>query len=108
MKKYKLLKSDSIKVNKKTLYRIEALKDFSDVNKGDIGGYIEKKSNLSQKGDAWVSEDAKVYGNAKVYGDAKVYGNAWVYGDAKVYGNAKVFEDAWVYGNIKITNGIIK
>ena len=96
-----------------TLHRIRALMDISryGVRAGDIGGWIEAESNLSQDDDAWVGGDARVYGNAvvcgdaKVYGDARVYGNAvvygdaWVYGDAKVYGDARVYGDAWVYGN---------
>lgn len=45
------------------LYRIKALKNFSDVKKGDLGGYVQKERNLSQFG------DAQVYGNAQVYGD---------------------------------------
>ena len=32
------------------LHRIKALKDFGDVKKGDLGGWIEKESNLSQDG----------------------------------------------------------
>ena len=67
--KYKLT---DVKINfmGKTLFQIEAVKCFGDIVKGQKGGFIEKKSNLSQGGDAWVS------GNAKVYGDAKVSGNA--------------------------------
>ena len=30
----------------------------------ELGGWIEKESNLSQDGDAWVCGDARVYGNA--------------------------------------------
>ena len=40
-KKYKLTE-ETINVNGKTLYRIEALKDFSDVQQGEKGGYVEK------------------------------------------------------------------
>ena len=65
-----------------TLYRIEALIDFGAARKGDKGGWVERESNLSQEGDAWV------YGDARVYGNAQVYGDAWVYGDAQVCGNA--------------------
>ena len=36
-KKYKLT-DETIEVNGKTLYRIEALKDFSNIKKGDKGG----------------------------------------------------------------------
>ena len=66
---------------------------------GEIGGWLEKESNLDQDGDARVSGDALVYGNARVYGDAQVYGDAWVSGNAWVYGNARVYGDALVSGN---------
>ena len=46
-KKYKL-RTDLVKIhNLTTLYRIEALKDFRYVKKGDLGGWIEKEDNLS-------------------------------------------------------------
>ena len=97
-KKYKLTE-ESIKLRDRKLYRIEAIRDFGRVSKGQKGGFVETESNLSQVGDAWVYDDAKVFGNAKVYGDAKVFGNAEVCGDAKVYGNAKVYDDAKVCGD---------
>lgn len=59
-KKYKLT-DETIEVDGKTLYRIEALKDFSNVKKGDKGGFIEKEENLSHLGNAWVYDDAKVF-----------------------------------------------
>ena len=90
MNKYKILKDQYIKACGKKLYRIQALKDFKGVKSGDTGGYIENESNLSQSGNAWVSDDALVYGNARVSGNALVYGDAWVYGDARVFGNAWV------------------
>ena len=68
MNKYKILEGQYIEVCGKKLYRIQALKDFKGVKSGDIGGYIEKESNLSQSGNAWVSGNALVYGNARVYG----------------------------------------
>ena len=63
-----------------TLKRIRAAVGFKlkcgiVIVKGELGGWIEKESNL--------------------------YGNAWVYGDAKVYGDAEVksSEDYCVYKN---------
>ena len=50
------------------LHQIRAKKDFANVKKGEIGGWIERESNLSVYGDAWVSGDARVSGNAWVYG----------------------------------------
>ena len=71
MKKFKLTKNSKV-VNGITLHQIQALKDFSNVKKGDLGGWIEKEENLSQdnnaqvSGDAWVFEDAQVYGEAHI------------------------------------------
>ena len=65
MKKYRLTE-ETTKVGNRPLYRIQALRDFGNVTKGDIGGYIESEKNLSQDGNAWV------YGNARVYGDADI------------------------------------
>ena len=79
-----------------TLHRIRALMDISryGVRAGDIGGWIEAESNLSQDGDAWVGGDARVYRNARVYGNAVVCGDARVYGEALVNGNAEVSGNA--------------
>ena len=60
MNKYKILEDQYVEVCGKKLYRVQALKDFNGVKSGDIGGYIEKESNLSQSGDARVSGNAKV------------------------------------------------
>ena len=97
-KKYKLTE-ETINVNDRTLYRIESLKDFSNVKKGDKGGFVEKESNLSHYGNCWVYEDARVYGNAIIFGNAKVFDNAMVYDHAKIYDNAMVYNNAKVYGN---------
>ena len=118
-KKYKLTK-ENIDFFGRTLYRIEALKDFDKVKKGDKGGYVQSEDNLSQEGDCWIYNNAQVFGNAKVFNDAKVfdnvkvfndaqvYDNAYVYGDAivtnsaKVYGDAKVYDNAQVFGNARV------
>jgi hypothetical protein len=73
------------------LYRIYAKKSFGNVKEGDKGGFIEKESNLSETGNAWV------YGNAKVYGKAKVYDNACAFDNADISGNARVYGDLVVY-----------
>ena len=72
MKKYELLKDDTKITLGRTLYRIKALRDFGDVIKGDLGGYIESENNLSHCGNAMVYDNAMVYGNAEVRGDAEV------------------------------------
>ena len=116
-KKYELLKDDTIKrygVSK--LYRIRALRDFGDVHKGDLGGYVETEDNLSHNGNAWIYHDAKVCGNARVYDNAKIYRNASISCNAEVYGyarvgsnvrvynNAKIYGDAWVYDDAIVSD----
>ena len=89
-------------VNSKPLYRIEALRDFGDVKKGDKGGFIENESNLSQSDDCWVYDNAQVYGNAEVFNNAQVYCNALVIDNARVYSNAKVCDNAMVRGKANV------
>lgn len=60
-KKYKLTE-ETINVYGRTLYRIEALRDFGDVKKGDKGGFIENENNLTQYGKCWVYDNAEVSG----------------------------------------------
>nr|DAK60598.1 MAG TPA: Putative transferase, nesg, ydcK, Structural Genomics.38A [Caudoviricetes sp.] len=95
MKKYELTTNTKMHLGRK-LFQIKALVSFGGVEKGDLGGYIEKEDNLEHSGNAWVSGDALVYGNASVYGAARVSGNALVYGNARVSGNASVYGNALV------------
>lgn len=92
--KYKLT-DEKIKYWGRTLYRIQSLKDFGDVKVSDLGGWIESERNLSQEGNCWVYDEAKVFDNAEVFGGAKIFGKA------EVYYNARVFDDA------EIKNGTI-
>ena len=98
--KYKLTKNKKT-IGEITVYQIEALKDFSNIKKGDLGGWIEKESNLSHLGDCWVSGSAIVSGNAWVSCRARVYGDVWVYGRARVSG------DVWVSGRARVCDNAI-
>ena len=91
-KKFEL--TTKISFNGRTLYRIRALKDFGVVKKGDLGGYVEKESNLSQTGDAWIYDDAKVMDNAIIKEDATLHHSAEVYDKAIVSGTASINENA--------------
>ena len=99
-KKYKLTE-ETINVDGRTLYRIEALTYFGDVKQGDKGGFIENENNLTQYGKCWV------YDNATVSGYAMVHNNATVSGNAKVSGNAIIHEDAKIYGDAKVSGNAV-
>ena len=96
-KKYKLIKSDI-----KGLYRVKALKDFGDVKKGDIGGYVQSEDNLSHEGYCWIYDNAKIYGNARIYGDSQVLDYAVIDGNARIYGDSQVLDYAVIDGNARI------
>ena len=85
------------------LLRIIALRDFSDVKKGDTGGLIDNEDNLSHEGNCWVYYGARVFGYAKVSDNACVSGNAEVCGNARIWGNAQIGENAKVYGEAQVS-----
>lgn len=84
--------------------RIQAEMDFGLQKKGDLGGFLGSKDNLSQKGNCWVDCDACVYGNAQVLDNALVCGKAEVFGSAKISGNVKIKDNSKVSGNANISN----
>jgi hypothetical protein len=102
--KYKLTKNTK-QIGETTLYQIQALKDFNDVKKGDLGGWIEKESNLSQYENCWVYENACVFEEARVFEEACVYGEARVFENACVSEEACVFGEACLSGNYNYTKG---
>jgi len=98
-KKYELLKDNFIEWFGARLYRIRACRNFGDVKKGDLGGYIEHERNLSHKGTCWIYDNAKVWENARIADDAKIYNNAGISGNSEIYGNAKIWDNVHVTGN---------
>ncbi len=75
-KKFELTSETKVRFGR-ILYRVRALLAFGKVKIGELGGWVEKESNCSKSGNAWV------FGNAEVFGDAEVFGNARVFGDAE-------------------------
>lgn len=74
-----ILTNETFELLGHTLYRIQAVRDFADVKSGDLGGFVELTSNLSQSGNCWIYDNACVFGNASVSIDAKVKDQAVVY-----------------------------
>ena len=107
MKKYELT-NETKKVGSVTLHRIRALKDFGNVVKGELGGWLESEANLAHNGNCWVDRNAIVYGNAIVRKNALVTGNAVVKGNAivsdyaEISGNAIVTDYSVVRGNASV------
>ena len=100
----KTITLDTPDQNEVEVYRIVALIDFGDVEKGDIGGWIQSEDNLSQYGNCWIYGDAVVCEGARVLNNAKVFNDAIVSEHATITEDAKVYNDARVYGYSKIKN----
>lgn len=103
MDKYRLT-DETIEYDGVTLYRIEAIRDFGIVKAGDKGGFVQSEFNLSQEGDCWIYDEAKVYGKGWVSGKAKVYDEAKVSGIARVCSEAVVYGEARVCDKAKVSN----
>jgi len=61
------------------LHQIKALKDLPKfgVLSGDLGGWIEKESNLPQNSEAWIFPRAKVCGFSVMHGGEMHGGEMW-------------------------------
>lgn len=127
--KYKLGRAEQIEHPLRhayiTVYRVIALVDIPrhGVKAGDIGGYVDHRKVLAQKGDCWIGDNAFAIDKSKVMANAIVTENAVVSdttvgGNAKVYGRAKVFEmpglkksqvigSAQVYGDAQVVSSSI-
>lgn len=112
-KKYEI--TDIQHPTNKQLRRIRALRDIPTVGvkAGDLGGWIEREHNLSQAGDAWVADEARIFDTARVdvfalvSGHAVVHEGAMVAGSARVYDHADVSGVAWVFGSAQVLGSVV-
>lgn len=87
------------------VYRIRATRDIPEqgVKAGDLGGFISYNAVMFDN--AWVADDAMLFGyagateNARISGKARVGGSSHIKGHAHVGGRAKVLEFAVVQDN---------
>lgn len=90
MSKYKIMKRNHGRCGLIKVYRIKALRDFGNVKKGDLGGYIESEDNLSHEGTAWIYDDAEVYGDIQIDGNLRVCKDVILIGDYSLTGNGHI------------------
>lgn len=104
-KKYKLIEGSRFWQYGRPLYRIQALRDFSDVKKGDLGGFVESEGNLSQEGDCWIYDMAQAMEKSRVEDDAclrdcsKMYGSSLLKDKAQLQGCARMIQYACLADN---------
>ena len=104
-KKYELT-DETINHYGVVLHRIKALRSFSDVEAGDLGGYIQSEDNLSHEGDCWIFDNAIVRDEAKVFDNAIICRNAIIRGNANIYNkaivSAGIIEGSTINGDVVI------
>ena len=103
-KKY-ILTNETINFKGHILHRIQAIKDIGKlVKKGDLGGWVEFETNLSQDpdDDCWIFNEAKVFELAEVRLNAKIHDNACIYGKAEISGNTYIYDNVEVYDCARI------
>ncbi|WP_442637778.1 hypothetical protein [Rossellomorea marisflavi] len=99
--KYKLLENKQVVKNldgvEKTLYQIEALRDFKDgkgrlVRTGQRGGWVQSERNLSHNDGCWIDEKSYLFDESLVRDNA-------VLKNSTLYAQSSVKEDAFLGGS---------
>lgn len=112
-KKYELVPESVTIFYKRPMYRIRALKDFSDVKKGQYGGYVESEENLSQTGNCWIYDDSivglggRVIDNAIVKDASKVIGGSEISDDAIVEKCSLIDGSSVVSGQSRVIDSLV-
>ena len=103
--KYELIPYTGPSIGPDQYYRVKALKSFgvvgvNYVKKGSIGGIVSGPNNLSQEGNCWIANNARVLGTSRVIDNARVYNRA-------IVKNSNISERARIYGNARVENSDI-
>ena len=112
-KKYELVPETSVKFYFRPMYRIRALRDFSDVKKGDLGGYVESEDNLRQIGNCWIYDDSivglgsKIVGNGVIKGHSTVIRYSEVSDHAIVEGGSHIDESSFILGQSRVFKSMV-
>lgn len=118
-KKYELTNIRTLAENKnggsKWGYRIRALRSIPRYNVcvGDLGGFVERETNLSQDGDCWIAENSIVTDNAIVKDDALARGcsrmtdNSSLTGESIIYDKVRLTDQVSVSGMSVLRDNII-
>lgn len=99
-----------------TVYRIQAIKDFGDVKKGDLGGFVSDEYCISPYGNCWVYDDSIVV-DSSIADNVEVRKNSMVVSSfltdnviiegSKIFNKSVVTDDTKIGGNITIKHSVI-
>ena len=115
-KHFKLTEETIVNKAGHTLHRIEATRDTRHAKAGEKGGFVEKESNLADE--AWVADEARLYGysyaggqaciydKARMHSQARAEGEAQIYGRSELGGTVRVTDNAHVFGDTKLVGSV--
>ena len=113
MEKHFKLTEETIEWQGHTLHRIQATRNCYWTNAGEKGGFVESEDNL--RNEAWVADNAKVWGSAYLYDRSLACDNAQVFDKctlmdmARVGGNSRIHGCGTVVRNMaNIYNGVVR
>lgn len=104
MKKHFRMTEETIQWQGHTLHRIEATRDSCWARAGDLGGFVESEDNL--KGEAWVTDDAKVWGDACLWDIARVRDKAQVFERCTLMDRVEVGGDSRIHDRGTVVHGV--
>ena len=99
--KYELIKH-------KDIYQIIATKNFGNIKKGTLGGYVTSEKNLSQEGKCWIEKTAYVLGDSTIKDDALVKKGCYISGHNEITGSSIIGENNTLLGTILVYNATIE
>lgn len=83
------------------LRQIIALMDFSDVNAGSSGGWVDSENVLSQTGDCWIYD-----ANSMVFAGSQVRDNARITQPCVIFHDVMIENNVWIDGS-QLSHGAI-
>jgi UDP-3-O-[3-hydroxymyristoyl] glucosamine N-acyltransferase len=104
-RKYTRIKQWAYLPDGRKLQRIRAIRSFSTINEGTIGGFIEVDENLSHNGNCWIADNAVAAGESRVRQNALLRDAAYiddhviVTEDTIIQNKSILRGDVFVYGN---------
>ena len=107
-RKYEIT-NNTMEFEGRELHRIRALKNFADVEAGDLGGWVSNENNLSQEGCCWIYDEAKCMDNAKMYDNSRMCDSSEMRDSSEMHGNSEIYGECKMCDETKICgNSIVK
>ena len=104
MKKHFRMTEETIQWQGCTLHRIEATRDSYWAKAGDLGGFVESERNL--RDDAWVADEAKVWGSAYLLDRSLARDSAQVFDKCVLMDMVEVRGGSRIHGRGTVVHGV--